>query len=158
MDWNWKVDETRLDFTLLRWEDLNEQLESLHELIHEYGIAKLEGEFRDGKPHGIVTLYMIGGDVELKCEEGVPSNQLKITFSNGCIYEGAYPLGTGKITFPNGARYEGNTYHCKPHGHGTVYLADGATVSCVWGHGELKGRVRITDPSGKNIDEYDLGC
>jgi len=65
-----KLDESGLDAAQLGWEQLNEQVESLYELIHEHGIAKLDGEFRNGKPHGLVTLFMIGGDVEFRCEEG----------------------------------------------------------------------------------------
>jgi len=79
-----------------------------------------------------------------------------ISFTNGCVFEGDFPLGRGKVTFPNGARYEGNMNNYKPHGHGTVYLADGASVSGTWIHGELVGRIKITDPSGKKMDEYEL--
>jgi len=90
--------------------------------------ARLDGELIDGKANGIVTLSFVGGDVELYCKDGIPSEVIKITFTNGCVYEGIFPEGAGRILFPNGSMYSGLLKDCLMHGKGNFYEDRGAIV------------------------------
>lgn len=143
-----KLKEISLDFTLLEEEELKKQLASLDDLVHEYGIARLNGEFRDGKPNGVVTLFMKGGDVEFVCNEGIPQNNMKIEFTNGGLFEGSFPIGTGRLIFPNGICYEGQMKKCMPYGQGVVYLQDGSKIKGMWLDGEIRGNSIYFDKEG----------
>ncbi|WP_053375536.1 hypothetical protein [Paenibacillus sp. FJAT-27812] len=149
---NWNA--IAMDWAFLEYEHLEKYLESIAEEVKEHGFAKLDGVIRNGKPHGTVTLFMVGGIVQFWCEDGVPARQMKILFTQSYVFEGIVPCGEGTLTFPNGHRYEGSMYHCRPHGEGIFYVKDGGYVKGIWKNGCMDGLMTVVDVDG-NQSEID---
>lgn len=143
---NWN--SLAVDWAFLDNDVLEGYLESIAERVNDQGPIKLEGIIRNRKPHGNVTLFMNGGAVQFWCEDGVPSQHMKITFQHGYIFEGIVPCGSGTLTFPNGLRYVGDMSHCRPNGEGTFYVKDGGYVKGNWKDGYMDGIMTLVEVDG----------
>ena len=150
--------------------------------------TKYIGKIYEGKRHGEGIRYEVGGivtkgtwvndvlngKVKLKYpdnkevirtyENGVPSNEVTITYPNNDIYNGEIDEsgkknGFGKYFYSSGDIYEGNWTNDKQDGSGKLSLKDGAEVEGKWKEGELsndKNNIIIYD-NGKYVGTLENG-
>jgi hypothetical protein len=92
--------------------------------VKEYDTGGVyEGEFRDGKQHGIGTFRLPGGyEYTGEWVDGRIEGQGTARYPNGSVYEGAFvdgaPHGQGRIVYADGGSYEGEWRERRDRGRG----------------------------------------
>ena len=125
-------------------------------LISGTGISKLysnnkliyviEGEFKEGKPHGKGTSTFINGNKYVgEFKDGLRTGQgtyfhLQDNPRKGDIHFGEWkngkPNGQGTLTFANGGKYVGEWLDGSRHGQGVVFASDGSIIiQGIWENG-----------------------
>jgi hypothetical protein len=102
-------------------------------------IYVLEGEFREGKPHGKGTMTRINGDKYVgEYKNGLRNGQgtyfhLQDNPRKGDVHFGEWkngrPNGQGTLTYANGSKYVGEWLDGNRHGQGVVFASDGSIIN-----------------------------
>src|SRR5712664_2652959 len=132
-------------------------LEWRYEESGERKVARYEGEYRDGKPHGRgVYAYASGNRYEGDYRDGKLHGRGVYTFANGNRYEGELRDdkydGRGVLTFASGNRYEGDFRDGKFNGRGVFMLASGARYEGEFRDGRSNGRGVLTFANGNRYE------
>lgn len=93
--------------------------------------AVYNGEWHDGKPHGVGVWATIEGDLYCSADwrNGEKHGMTVDVLCDGCVYRGDYEHGKrhgqGVLTWPYGAHYTGQFIDDKRNGEGDYSYADG---------------------------------
>jgi len=126
-------------------------------------VQTLEGEFKDGKPHGQGTWTSANGEKYVgEFKDGKPHGQGTYTFADSGKYVGEWKdgkqNGNGTYTFADSGKYVGEWKDGKQNGNGTYTLADGGKYVGEWKDGKQNGQGTDTLANGaKYVGEWKDG-
>lgn len=144
-----KIQKIKFNDDIYEGEVVGEVPHGKGKLTFKNGTGYYEGDFANGKFHGIGEFFIIdlihavGIWEEQKFLEG------RVVYSGewlyycdcepGTVYEGGFDNffieGKGKIIYPNGEIYEGAIFEGKRHGKGKLTLSDGTVIEGTWIYG-----------------------
>ncbi len=113
--------------------------------ILRYPKVKIEGEFRNNKPHGNGKMtYNNGQAITGFFSDGQPPSSGRIDYPNGETYVGQLvknqPEGKGQSTAADGTVYSGEFRAGKPEGEGVIQRTDGSRTPVTISDGKISRR------------------
>jgi len=115
---------------------------------------RVEGQIVGGKANGIVTVFDRHGDLVLYCKDGMPSDIIRVIFTNGNVFEGMFPEGPGRFMMPDGQYYCGLMRRCIFQGKGTFWYDDGVKIEGNWMNGKVDGEAKITNEYSNEVSLF----